>query len=143
MNLLEVQIRAVLAAKAAESLTRCGFKTEGRKLKVQATEVAALVTKALEEMPPIGVLELYANYNAGKSASTAYKEKRRARGKYYAQIGKAEKTMLKTYRAALDSLYKSNDDWTRRQQIDATVRMYRAIMDTSRAHAKQLLAENY
>jgi hypothetical protein len=140
MNLLEVQLRAASVQDLfAESFERQGFKTEGRKLKIQSGEVLALVKKALDEMPKFERLEVLVGILGGKSAVT-YREKRRVQGKYYERIGKAEKAMLKTLRSAFDSFYKTRADWTRRQQINATTRMIKAVIEMPKKQAKELMA---
>jgi hypothetical protein len=139
MNLLATQVRAgIVQDYMAGAFVRHGFKTEGRLLKVQSSEVLALVKKAIDEMPAFGPFEAL-EAALSWSPSAPYHEKRRHRGKHYERIGKAEKTMLKTLRKAFDSLYRTHNDWTRREQINATSRMMKAVIDTPRKKAKALM----
>lgn len=141
MNLLEIQIRAGMVQNhLADAFSRLGFKTEGRLLKIQSTQLLALLKKAWAEMPEIDPTEAVAAILGGKeTAGSPYYEKRRKRGKYYRQIGEADKVMLKTMRKAFESLYRDHHDWTRRKQLATTSLMMKAFMDVPREKVKGLL----
>jgi hypothetical protein len=128
MNLPETHMRAFLVNDLLSvAFVQLGFKTEGRLLRVQSSEVIDLVKKAWREMPQFESFKaLY--IPAGSDAEKSYREKQRKRGRYYGQIGAAEKRMLKTMRKASDSLYKEHSHWSRRKQIEATKMMMSALM---------------
>ena len=140
MNLLETHLRAFIVNDViAGAFERHGFKTETRRLKIQSREVLDLVGKALKEMPPLEPLESFLWMLGGKP-SGSYAEKRRVRGRYYERIGKAEKIMLNTLRGAFDSLYKTHTEWSRREQIAATTRMMKGMIEEPKRRAKAMLA---
>jgi hypothetical protein len=139
MNLLETHMRAFLVNDLLSvAFVQLGFKTEGRLLRVQSSEVIDLVKKAWRESQFESSKALY--ILAGSEAEKSYREKRRKRGGYYGQIGAAEKRMLKTMRKASDSLYKEHSRWSRRKQIEATKMMMSALMGVPRERAKKLLS---
>jgi hypothetical protein len=141
VNLVETYIRAaIVQGLAVTSLERLGFKTEARLLKIQSNQLIKLVNKAIAEMPKIEPFDVVYSVLSGGAMSPAHREKRQQRGKYLQRIGQAEKVMLKTLRKSFDSLYKTHDDWTRRQQLQATSRMMKAMMEKPKEKAQSILA---
>ena len=116
-----------------------GFKTEARLMKIQSDAVIKLVTKALHEMPKVEMSDLVARVLGGGEISTAHRADRRARGKHYQNIGQAEKLMLRTVKAAWDSLFRSHYGWTGRKRLDATSRMMRTLVKKPKADSQSLL----
>ncbi len=142
MNLAEKYIRAVLIdGYLADAFARAGFKTEARKIKIQAGTTIKLINKALDEMPTLDIWDVVGSVLAG-GMTPKHRAARQNRGMHFARIGKVEKVMLKTLRDAFDSLYKTihAEDWTRRQQLKATSRMMKGVMEAPRKKAQAMLA---
>jgi hypothetical protein len=123
----------------ADSFARQGFKTEGRKLKIQSDTTIKLISKALDEMPKIDAWEGMVSVLSG-GMTAKHRAARQNRGKHFARIAHAEKVMLKTLRNAFDSLYKTRDDWSRREQIQAKSRMMKAVIESPKKKAQEWLA---
>jgi hypothetical protein len=139
VNLMETYLRAEVVKPLANSFGRLGFKTEARLLKIQGDQLLKLVNKAFDEMPTIDPWEAVGSILGGGMTPTN-RENRQQRGTHLKRIGEAEKVMLKTFRKALESLYKTHTDWTRRQQLQATSRMMKAMMEQPKERAQSLLA---
>jgi hypothetical protein len=140
VNLLETHLRAdYVRGYFAGAFERAGFKTESRKLRIQAEQVSKLIDKALTEMPTFEPFETLGAILGG-GMTKSHREKRRLRGKHYAAIGSAERVMLKTLKKAFDSLYRTRADWNRRTQLAATSRMMKAMITKPKGQAQSLLA---
>ena len=140
MNLTEKYLRAVLIESyLADAFARAGFKTEARKLKIQANATIKLISKAVDEMPKLDVWDSVMSALSGE-LTPKHRATRQKRGMHFARIGRAEKVMLKTLRDAFDSLYKTHGDWTRREQLNATSRMMKGLMESSKKKAQAMLA---
>jgi hypothetical protein len=140
VSLAESYVRAELVrGPLSAAFGRSGFKTEARLLKIQADNVVKLLDKAITEMPTVEAWESLAAILGG---AANYREKLRTRGTYMKRIGDAEKIMMRTLRKAFESMYKSNQDLNKRQQIKATNDMMRAMIDVPKKRVKALLSTN-
>lgn len=110
-------------------------------MKVQSDAVIKLVTKALHEMPKLEMSVLVAKVLGGGKISAAHQADRQLQGKHYQNIGRAEKIMLKTVKAAWNNLFKSHYGWTGRKRLDATSRMMSTLMGKPRMQSQSLLVD--
>jgi DnaJ-domain-containing protein 1 len=142
VNLLESHLRAdVIRGYLSGAFERLGFATEARLLRIQSEQLVKLIDKALEEMPAVDPWYALSSILGGEVTAT-YREIRRVRGKHYERIGKAEKTMMKTLRRSFNNMYKTHSDWPKRQQLQATSRMMKEMVEQSKKAAKGLLEAN-
>ncbi len=139
MNLSEKILRAKFVHDLSDVFANVGFKTEARLMKIQSDAVIKLVTKALDEMPKVEMSDLVAKVLGGGKVSVAHRAERHLRGKHYQNIGRAEKVMLKSVKAAFDNLFNSHYGWTGRKKLDATSRMMRTLMGKPKTESQSLL----
>jgi len=138
LNFLEVYIRAHKIRTASDVFETAGFKTEARLLRAQTKEVQNLVEGTLQTLSNQRVLS--ARSMPAEQYEQALRESRRHRGKLLERIGKAQRTMLQTFRKATDSMTKTRSELNRREQIKETNRLLRNVMQLAKEEAQTFMA---